>query len=474
MSGKPEAEREEPAPEETYEGTPEELTAFKSGPARFDRKKVMVVLCGVFVVVILTGLVFSPGKKKRQTEGESGYAARAPSEFLRRELDKSLRTPEEGGTEFAEGAERIEGEETGSALPAAVPVTYGEGGRIVETGRAVEPGRNPGVPYEVQPGRSPGVPYEVQPGRQAVPPPPPRSGGGGGGGGGGPAFTANFSSLVPPVIEGSLFPAQSGGGPAGTYAEQFPYAAGQPVPDYLQRTAAPVPAPPGDAFAAQNNQSDKQAFYGSKTGGLGGLFLGDDLVWIGTILPAVLETSINTDLPGNVLARVSQNVYDSRTGKKLLIPQGSILVARYNSSVSYAQHRIQIVWDLLIRPDGYMLELEGMNGVDAKGMSGAPAEYRENWFEYLKAAGIITMFTLANSKMAEEAARYGSQDMAAGVAAGNAEFINQIGGNIVSRAMNVQPTLVLRNGEKINVMINKNVYLPPVEDIPVTQKYSLR
>jgi type IV secretion system protein VirB10 len=123
----------------------------------------------------------------------------------------------------------------------------------------------------------------------------------------------------------------------------------------------------------------------------------------------VLETAVNTDLPGNVLARVSQNVYDSRTGKNLLIPQGSVLVAKYNSSVSYAQHRVQIVWDLLIRPDGYQVELQGMNGVDSEGMSGLPAEFHENWFEYLKAAGIITMFSVANSKMAEEAAKYRQQ-----------------------------------------------------------------
>ena len=192
------------------------------------------------------------------------------------------------------------------------------------------------------------------------------------------------------------------------------------------------------------------------------------------MIPAVLETSVNTDLPGNVIARVSENVYDSRTGQKLLIPQGSILVARYNSSVSYAQKRVQIVWDLLIRPDGYQLELEGMNGVDKRGMAGLPAEYRENWFEYVKAAGIITMFSIANSRMAEETAKYGSSETAAGVTASNAEFINQIGGNIVSRAMDIQPTLILHSGEKVFVMLNKNVYLPPVQNHPVSGKYILK
>ena len=229
-----------------------------------------------------------------------------------------------------------------------------------------------------------------------------------------------------------------------------------------------------DPYLTQNNQADKNTFYDSSTGGMtGGGFLPADLLWTGTIIPAVLETSINTDLPGNVMARVTQNTYDSHTGKKLLIPQGTLLVAKYNSSVSYAQHRVQIVWDQLIRPDGYHVELDDMNAVDARGMAGLRAVYHENWFEYIKAAGLITMFSLANSKMAEETAKYASDEMAAGVVSSGSQFINQVGGGIVSRAMNIQPTLTVDNGERINVMLNKSIYLPPMKDYPVTQKYSL-
>jgi type IV secretion system protein VirB10 len=186
-----------------------------------------------------------------------------------------------------------------------------------------------------------------------------------------------------------------------------------------------------------------------------------------------METAVNTDLPGNVLARVTQNIYDSRTGRALLIPQGTILVAKYNSSVSYAQHRVQIVWDTLIRPDGFYLELEGMNNVDKAGMSGQTAEYHENWFEYLKAAGIVTLFSVANSAMAETAAKYSSNTAAAGITQANSDIVNQLGGNIVNRAMNIQPTLTVENGTVINIMLNKNLYLPPVDGYPVTRKYIL-
>jgi type IV secretion system protein VirB10 len=170
---------------------------------------------------------------------------------------------------------------------------------------------------------------------------------------------------------------------------------------------------------------------------------------------------------------VTQNIYDSRTGRNLLLPQGTLLVAKYNNSVSYAQHRIQVAWDLLIRPDGYQVELGGMNGVDPKGMAGLKAVYHENWFEYLKAAGIVTLFSVINSKMVEQVSKYGSDEMAAGVVTSNAEFIKEIGGNLISRAINIQPTLTIDNGEKINIMLNKNVFLPPVKDNEVKQKYSL-
>jgi type IV secretion system protein VirB10 len=231
-----------------------------------------------------------------------------------------------------------------------------------------------------------------------------------------------------------------------------------------------------DPYRAQNAQDEKQNFYGAPAGFAGnvsGSFIGPSSLWIGTIIPGILVTGINTDLPGGIIARVTQHVYDSQTGALLLIPQGSILVARYNSSVSYAQHRVQIAWDTLIRPDGFLLDLGGMNGVDQKGMAGQEAEYRENWFEYLKAAGIITMFSIANARMTEEAARYANEATAAAVAQSNAGFVNQMGGNIVARAMNIQPTLTVEGGTLINIMLNKNLFLPPVPAPPAPGKYVL-
>jgi type IV secretory pathway VirB10-like protein len=83
------------------------------------------------------------------------------------------------------------------------------------------------------------------------------------------------------------------------------------------------------------------------------------------------------------------------------------------------------------------------------------------------------MFSVANARMAEEAAKYGTNETAAAVVSQGSQFMNELGGSVIGRAMNVKPTLTVPGGEKINVMLNKNVYLPPMENIPVTQKYIL-
>jgi type IV secretion system protein VirB10 len=435
-----------------YETTPEAATSFEtsgvSHSAVFNRKKVLIVLTCAFAFIICGGLLLNINKKKSGgDESDNNRAARVPQGFLQDELNKTGRVTTEGMA--VQGADAED-----SALPEITEIT----------------------PYTAQNTAYPAAPSSS--GTAAVIPPQ-QQGGGGAASSGAPARnTADYSALIP-AIEGSLFGgsrAQNSAASSGTYAEQYPYAA-YPAADqnpYAAYQAQGQPNPAGmpyaapvqiDQWASQNAQADKAAFSNSATGGAinSGYFLGENSLWIGTIVQAVLETSINTDLPGNVIARITHNVYDSRTGKKLLVPQGTLLIAKYNSSISYAQNRVQIVWNTLVRPDGFYIELEGMPAVDSQGMSGQEAQYHENWFEYVKAAGIITMFSIANSKMADEAAKYASGAVQESIVAGNAEFVNQIGGSIVSKAMNIQPTLTVESATLINVMLNKTVYLPPVK-----------
>jgi len=422
-------EKADPEEERHYEDAGE-LTGIPGG-AWFDRKKVMVYISIALSVFVLLGIVFSSkSSKKKKAAAEAGWAANAPSDFLARELERSLRSPPPAEKE--EEAQELY-EEPASSDRYGFP--------------AVTPSPPPAPAY--------------------YPPPPPQQ----------PAERQRQPQLSPlvPRMEGSLFASQAAQAPAGQQAAD-PYAAllaraglGGGGMDQASILAGLLAQQDGQGGSAASS------FYNPSSGGsaISGNYLQEDLLWIGTIIPAVLETAINTDLPGNVIARVTQNIYDSQTGKNILIPQGTILIAKYNSSVSYQQRRVQVVWDTLIRPDGYQVELEGMNGVDPKGIAGLKAAYHENWFEYIKAAGIVSLFSLINSKMVEEVAKYGSNEMAAGVITSNAEFVKDLGGNLVSRAMNIQPTLTVDSGEKINVMLNKNIYLPPFRDFEVKQRYAL-
>jgi type IV secretion system protein VirB10 len=459
-----------------------ELTEFSGAPAWFDRKKLITVLSVVFCIIVLLGLVFSTknSSKKKQTAAEAAWAANVPKDFLQRELERALAgaspaTRSEIDKLTADfNAGLISEEEYLRRLleiqnEAANPTTDQYGFPLVTT---TDNGRTPSVymPYDAQ-GQYPQQQQQQQ-STQRQPQP-------------------QLSSLVPKV-EGNLFSSQASQSQQVTdpYAALLNNQASDPYAAILSQMAASSAASSANqanllgsllsqagltnpyAAAAQSEQDGKNNFYNAASGGaIGGMFLQDNLLWIGTIIPAVLETAINTDLPGNIIARVTENIYDSHTGKNILIPQGTLLVAKYNNSVSYAQHRVQVVWDILIRPDGYQVQLEGMNGVDPRGIAGLKAVYSENWFEYIKAAGIVSLFSLINSSMVEQVAKYGSDDIAAGVITSNAEFIKTVGGNFISRAMNIQPTLTVDSGEKINVMLNKNIYLPPYKNFEVNQRY---
>jgi type IV secretion system protein VirB10 len=458
---------EEPPEEKKYELTPEEATNFDKRAGFFDRKKTLVTIMSCAGIVAIAGTFYSINKEKEKKEKEAERALNEntvenPPDFLSRERDKAAKgvpPPPEGaaaGTVITapDGTVTYAG-----GPPYQAGINNPPAGTVYENGVPVPP---PGYPPAAQNG------YPVQNGYPAQSAP---SGGGGAYDSTISRNMAHLSRLAPTEMDGRLF---SGGGGSSAGAQGGYPPAGAPAntpPGY----PPPAQSSGSNNYAAQNNQEDKKEFYPGPGGGsstlAGGYYLGDDTIWMGSIIQGVLITGINTDLPGDVMARVSQNVYDSRTGRKLLIPQGTILIAKYNSSISYAQSRVQIVWSTITRPDGFQMEIGGMNGVNRQGMSGQEAIYNENWFQYLKAAGIVTLFSVANAKMTESAAKYGSNETALAVSEANAEMVKELGGNLIERALDIQPTLTVDAGTKINIMLNKNLYLPPVEDFPVKEKY---
>ncbi len=303
------------------------------------------------------------------------------------------------------------------------------------------------------------------------------------------ALNAHGSAIIP-VIQGRLFGQEAQAGYRGNPQVQDPLMqvisglGGRPLgqDEYTANRIAAiggiggssgvgVSGTDGMSYREQNMQDDKVSFYNSgRNDEVTGQFIGSDTLWNGSIIPGVLITGINTDLPGDIQARVTENIYDSLTGKNILIPQGSILIGSYNSSVSFAQERVQIAWNTLIRPDGYQISLGNMNGVDAQGYSGTKGKVDEHLFQYVKAMGIISAFTLVNGEFA--ASMNATQnETAQNLLAANQNVVNQLGAKIIDRTLNIQPTLPVKSGTKINIMLNKNIRLPPIDPPPVKSAY---
>ena len=429
--------------EPKFEMTPEEATNLESGgsPGLFNRKRTLIFICVALAVTVCGGVIINLAKssKKSNSSQTDEYAQSRSNTAFVASLRDSARRNAVSGEENFQAVAADEQEENKIPEPALPPVSFDRQNQ--------EPAYPPPAPYG-------GQPVSQSPPQQASRQP----------------DTSHFRSSLVPQVQGSLFNGQNAS------RNNVQQTSADSYDDYLSSLNARAAsyASPAQGNAGQSNQDFYQST-NSSSAVYNGQFLGENCLWTGAVIPGILETSINTSLPGQVLARVTQNVYDSLTGRVLLIPQGTLLIARYNSSVSYAQSRIQIVWDTLIRPDGFQIDLEGANGVDRAGMSGQEANSKGNFFEYLKAAGVITIFSIANAKFTETVNKFGSsgETAAANAAQANANFFNQLGSELTSQAMNVQPVLTVENGTLINIMLNKTIYLPPLKAFTPSQKYIL-
>lgn len=114
----------------------------------------------------------------------------------------------------------------------------------------------------------------------------------------------------------------------------------------------------------------------------------------GTYLHAVLKTSINSDLPGNLQAVIANNIYDSRTGTHLLIPAGTRLLGEYNSQVTYGQERVQAVFNRLIRPDLTSITLSNPQGINGDGITGLSGDVNNHWGRVIGSALLVSLFNV--------------------------------------------------------------------------------
>lgn len=224
------------------------------------------------------------------------------------------------------------------------------------------------------------------------------------------------------------------------------------------------------SYVQQNNQSAKQKFLNKNGIGANYQWNAEYSLWKGTVISAVLDTGINTDLPGQVMAHVTKSVYSSQNGEYLLIPQGSRLFGEYSSDISYGQNRIQVVWNTLIRPDGLEVNLGSMNGIDAYGVSGYAGWKSEHPFEYVKAFGLIAMYSILDTKamnLIDTQNNAYAQNALSDVYSETKKLNNKI----VDRALDIQPTIRIKSGTEVNLITNVTIDLPPLEPYEVEEKY---
>jgi type IV secretory pathway VirB10-like protein len=178
----------------------------------------------------------------------------------------------------------------------------------------------------------------------------------------------------------------------------------------------------------------------------------------GAVIPAALVTGLRSDLPGQVTAQVTEDVYDSPTGKILLIPQGARLVGQYDAQIAFGQTRALLVWNRLIMPNGRSIVLERQPGADPEGYAGLEDEVDNHWGTLFKAAILSTLLSVGS-----EAGMSGNNNgsLAEAIQQGMSQSINQTGQQVVSRSLNVQPTITIRPGFPVRVMVTHDLVLEP-------------
>ncbi|HGM8642182.1 TPA: TrbI/VirB10 family protein [Pseudomonas aeruginosa] len=174
----------------------------------------------------------------------------------------------------------------------------------------------------------------------------------------------------------------------------------------------------------------------------------------GAVIPAAMITGIRSDLPGQITAQVTENVYDSPTGALLLIPQGTRIIGQYDAGVTFGQRRVLLVWNRLILPNGRSIVLERQPGADASGYAGLEDGVDYHWWDLMKAAGLSTLLGIGTELATDDEDR-----LIRAIRDGAQDTINQAGQQIVQRQLQVAPTLTIRPGFPVRVIVTRDLVL---------------
>ncbi len=179
----------------------------------------------------------------------------------------------------------------------------------------------------------------------------------------------------------------------------------------------------------------------------------------GFVVPATLISGINSDLPGQIMAQISQDVYDTPTGRHLLLPQGSRLVGSYSSDVAYGQSRVLVAWQRIVFPDGKAMDIGSMPGADQAGYSGFNDKVNNHYFRLFGSALLMSAVTAGvalsqdngNSEFGEQQTASSAMSEALG------QQLGQVTAQLISKNLNIAPTLEIRPGFRFNVIVTKDL-----------------
>ncbi len=242
------------------------------------------------------------------------------------------------------------------------------------------------------------------------------------------------------------------------------------IADAIGGGGDPAAAPPSgkdgrlalDPDRDPNNQQRKLDFIGQRAG--------DDIynshalqtpasphqVMAGSVIAASLITGLNSDLPGLVTAQVTENVYDTATGRTLLIPQGSRLIGSYDSVVAFGQSRALLVWQRIILPDGSSIQIDNVPGTDAAGYAGLEDRVDYHTWRLLRGIGLATLLGVGTELTMDD-----ESDLVRAVRESSQQSASQAGQQIVTRNLNIQPTIRVRPGWPLRVIVHKDLVLRP-------------
>ncbi len=184
----------------------------------------------------------------------------------------------------------------------------------------------------------------------------------------------------------------------------------------------------------------------------------------GTMIPAILLTSINSDLPGQILAQVTMDVHDFKTLKHTLIPKGSRIIGRYDSNVTYGQNRLLVVWDRIIFPNGQSLLLDNFQGVDVLGNAGLKGKTNNHFWKLLRSVVLSAGINMAAGALESVNVNVSSSSksrVTIGTGASDvANNVKSIGERLVEKDLNRQPTIQIKRGSRFNIFVDVDMVLP--------------